>query len=142
MLEDFFDENGELKQEIKDKMKPYFEELALKQDIEYKRAQKLRHYLDERDFDNFIGRIIREHDDDYCDKCYQKGYEPYPNNKYNLLLKLVEIEGEEVKEIDFKDDCVFPNVIMKYKNYYFQWIWGQGVINVIYDENHERIFSI
>lgn len=141
-MEDLFDENREIKQEVKDKMKPYFEKLAIKLDIEYKRTQKLKHYLNEKNFDDFIGRIIREHDDDYCDRCYKKGHEPYPNNKFNLLLKLVEIEGEEIIDIDFKNDCTFPNLIIKYKNYYFQWIWGQGCINLIYDENHENILSI
>jgi len=142
MLEHLYDKNGELKPEIKDKMEILSEQFNAILDIEYKRAQKLKHYLDERNFDDFIGRIIREHDNDYRDKCYRKGYEPYPNNKFNLLLKLVEIEGDEITEIDFKDDCVFNNQIIKYKNYYFQWIWGQGVIIIIYDNNHEKIFSI
>lgn len=141
-MEDLFDENREIKQEVKDKMKPYFEKLAIKLDIKYKRTQKLKHYLNDKNFDDFIDRIIREHDDDYCDRCYKKGYEPYPNNKFNLLLKLVEIEGEEITDIDFKNDCNFPNLIIKYKNYYFRWIWGQGCINLIYDENHENILSI
>ena len=141
-IEDLFDKNGEFKQEVKDKMKPYFEKLAIKEDIKYKRIEKLRQYLEINDFDDIIGRIIREHDDNYFDKCYKKGYEPHPNNKYYLLLSLVEIEGEEIKEIDFKDDCVFTNVVIKYENYYFQWIWGQGVINLIYDERHELIFQI
>lgn len=142
MLENFYDENGEFSPEFKENLEIAAKEFASKLDTEYKRAQKLKHYLDERDFDEFIGRIIREHNDNYCDKCYKKGYEPYPNNKFNLLLKLVEIEGEEITEIDFKNDCVFPNLIIKYKNYYFQWIWGQGCIIRIYDENHERILQI
>lgn len=106
-----------------------------------KRTQKLKHYLDERDFGDFIGRIIREHDNNYRDKCYRNGCQPYPNNKFELLLKLVEIEGEEIEEIDFKDTN-FPNSVTKYNNYYFQHIWGQGVNTNIYDENHEKIFSI
>jgi len=142
MLENLLDENGKLKKEVKDRMEPYFEELAVKEDIKYKRIEKLRIYLKNNDFDSVIGRIIREHDEDYRDKCYKKGYQPNPNNKYYLLLSLVEIEGDEIKEIDFKDDCVFPNAIIKFKNYYFQWIWGQGVINRIYDERHELIFQI
>jgi len=141
MLKHLFDENGKLLPEIEEKIEIFAKEMAIESNIEYKRAQKLKHYLDERDFDEFIGRIIREHNDIYRDKCYKKGYEPYPNNKFNLLLKLVEIEGEEITDIDF-DDTNFPSEVIKYKNYYFQWIWGQGCINLIYDENHENIFSI
>ena len=122
-------------------MEPYFEKTTLKQDIDYKRTQKLKKYLENNSIDNFIGRIIREHNDEYRDKCYKKGHEPYPNNKYYLLLMLVKIEGEEIEEIDFKD-TTFPTSIIKYENYYFQWIWGQGRIYLIYDENHENILSI
>jgi len=141
MLEHLYNKNNELKPEMKEKMKIVAEEFVLQLDIEHKRAQKLRHYLNEKNFNNFIGRIIREHDTVYCDKCYQKGVEPYPNNKFDLLLKLVEIEGEEIEKIDFRDTN-FPNQIIKYNNYYFQWIWGQGVIIRIYDERHELIFQI
>ncbi len=123
----------------------YIEELLVremeKSEIEYKRAQKLRHYLSKRNFDEFIGRIIREHDINYRDTCYKKNHEPHPNNKFELLLDLVEIEGEEIKEIDFKDTN-FTNKVIKYENYYFQWIWGQGIRILIYDENHEKLLSI
>ena len=137
---EWFDKNGELKPEIEEAMEKYFQEYSVKEDIMSKRAQKLRHYLEETGFDNFIGRIIREHGEDYCDMCYKKGCEPYPNNKYYLLLKLVEIEGEQVDKNIF--DCCFPNQVIKYNNYYFQWIWGQGVINNIYDNRKELLLSL
>jgi len=119
----------------------YFDKLGIKKNIEHKRIQKLRLYLNENNFDDLIGRIIREHDEKYCDKCYQSGCEPQPNNKFELLLKLVEVEGEKIDKIVFKD-TTFSNQIFKYKNYYFQNIFGQGVINKIYDDRYELIFQL
>lgn len=137
----FLNDDGKIKPEIEERMEQYFTELTMKKDIEYKRLQKLRTFLSENIFDDLIGRIIRDHDNVYINKCYKNGHMPYPNNKFSLLLSLVEIEGEEIKEIDFKDDT-FPNTVIKYENYYFQWIWGQGVINRIYDINHELILQL
>ncbi len=141
IMKQFLNDDGKLKHEFKDYMEKHFTKLVIKQDIEYKRTQKLRKYLSKNNFENLIGRIIREHDDSYIDKCYKNGYQPRPNNKFSLLLSLVEIEGDEIKEIDFKNDT-FPNVVIKYENYYFQWIWGQGVITRIYDIRHELILQL
>lgn len=119
-----------------------FDKILADRNDRYNRIKKVKNFLKNNNFDSLIGRLILEHDDNYRDKCYKNGYEPYPNNKLTILFELIQIEGEEIEKIDFKNDTHFKNTVYKYKNYYFQFIYGQGTITKIYDQNHENIFSI
>lgn len=100
----------------------------------YERFEK---YLETHDFDELIYRLILEHNDDYREKCYHNGYEPYPNNKLSFIIEYIK---NNTKPIEIKGiKCEFPNTIWEFKGYYFQLIYGQGVITNIYNKDDNRL---
>ena len=103
----------------------------IKNEILEGRLQKLEAYLQNHDFEQILQRLIKEHDDEYCDKCYKKGYEPYPNHKLSLLYTYLRenytyIHNDLIPQ-DFLSACFF------FKGYWFTVYCGQGCFNRIYD---------
>ena len=116
--------------------KEYFGKIAEKERIKKGRFEKFDKWLETHDFDKFLYRLILQHDDDYREKCYEKGYEPHPNNVMSFVIDYAYDRGKtvEVKELD----CVFANQISEFRGYYFQIIWGQGSIEAIYNKDDMR----
>ena len=123
-------------------MKEYFDDLSYKQKIKEGRFDKFEKWLEENDFDRLLYRLILEHDDEYINKCYDNGYEPYPTRKMQFVFDFVtERVGEEVYVKEF--DSIFANKVWEFKGYYFQITWGQGAIITIYNkDDKKKIFGI
>lgn len=115
----------------------YFDELNKSLEIRNERHKKFEKYLETHDFDNLMYRLINEHNDDYIDKCYHQGYEPYPNNKLTFVIGYVTIYGKPVKIREIDSD--FPNNIWLFKGYYFQHIYGQGTLLRIYNKEDMKL---
>ncbi len=125
--------------EGKASMEKYFGNLAKQEMIKEGRFEKFTEWLKDNDFDQLLYRLVLEHDDEYREKCYHKGYEPYMNNKLSFVFDYAVENGEEVKVKEL--DCPFSNVISEYRGYYFQIIWGQGSVTQIHNKDDlKRIY--
>jgi len=119
--------------------KKYFEELAEKQAIQNSRFRRFDAWLEDHDFDILMYRLILEHGDDYREKCYHNGCEPYPNNKLGFVIDYVS-RDDVPHPITVKGlECDFYNEIWEFRGYYFQHIHGQGVITRIYNKDDLRL---
>ena len=111
----------------------YFIGLAKKQAVVEARHRRFETWLETNNFDVLMERLILEHDDDYIDKCYRKGYMPSPNNKLNFVIEYVVDNHEPIYVSEL--DCDFANQVWQFRGYYFQHIHGQGTITRIYKKN-------
>lgn len=128
--------------EAKVAAKEFVEDLAFKEKIQQGRYDRFEKWLETNDFDKLIYKLILEHNDEYRERCYENGYEPKPNNKMDFIFSYVsERAGKRVHIKEFESD--FPNAVWEFNGYYFEIVWGQGCIQVIYNkEDKKRIFSI
>jgi hypothetical protein len=113
-----------------DEGKTYFEKERKKLIIKGERYLRFEKWLENNDFDILINKLISEHNNEYREKCYNNGFEPYPNNKLAFIIDYVVDNYESI--IVTQINSVFPNQIWCFKEYYFQMIWGQGVLTNIY----------
>ena len=92
----------------------YFGNLKKIQDIQEGRYTKFEKYIESHDFNKLIQRLIIENGDKWKEKCWHKGYEPYPNNKLGFLIEylLHNYEPIEVAEIEPEH---FPSTIYFFK---------------------------
>ena len=118
----------------------HFEKEKKKNEIMMGRYLRFEKWLETNDFDLLIQRLIDEHDDNYRNKCLDKGYEPYCNRKLSFIFGYIARNCQRVDVPELDSD--FPNEIWFFNGYYFQVIYGQGSINVIYDKDYNNIFSI
>lgn len=124
-----------------DSGKNYFENLKIQEEIKQVRFRKFEKYIKSIDFDIFFYKILLQHNNDYRDKCYDKGCEPYPNNILHFIIDYV-VENTEPVFIK-KLDCSFPNQIWEFNGYYFQIIQGQGsVIKIINKDDMRELLVI
>ncbi|MFW6246983.1 MAG: hypothetical protein ACOC22_02280 [bacterium] len=115
----------------------YFEEQNRKYEILEGRFKKFEKYLETTDFDTLIYRLVLEHGDEYREKCYINGVEPYPNNKLEFLFKYVMSKCEHIEVPELKND--FMHDISEFKDYYFEVTYGQGCIHAIYNKKDLQI---
>ena len=118
--------------------KAYFENIKKINDIKVSRYKRFETWLENNDFEALMFRLIHEHNDDYCEKCYHRGYEPYPNRKLAFLIDYLvhNFEPIEVPEIEPEH---FPSTIYFFRGYYFQTICGQGCFHRIYNKADMRM---
>lgn len=111
----------------------YFENMGKKEALKLKRYEQFEKWLKNNDFEALMFRLIHEHNDDYMEKCYHNGYEPYPNRKLAFLIDYLvhNFEPVVVPEIEPKN---FPGTTYFFKGYYFQTICGQGCFHRIYNK--------
>lgn len=136
--------NIEINEEELDKaMEDYISKMNEKNVILEKRFDKFRILLDTNkiNFKDLFERIITEHDENYIDSCYSKGYMPCPNNKLEFLYDYIEKNLEPIVVPDFIDDS-FPTDVYFFKGMYFATTYGQGSFNHIYNSKKERILTI
>jgi len=116
--------------------KQYFEKEVEKLRIKKSRYLRFEEWLKNNDFDELMYRLILEHDEDYRRKCYDNGYEPFPNNKLAFLIDYMvnNVKSVKVQSIDKN----FPNGIWEFNGYYFQMMFGQGVATFIYNKKDLR----
>jgi len=119
--------------------KKYINKLSEKHMIQKNRYELFEKWLETNDFDKLIYRLILEHDDEYMDKCYHNGFEPYPNNKLSFVVDYI-MKDDIPHPITVKYlECDFPNTIYEFKGYYFQHIFGQGTMLRIYNKDDEKL---
>lgn len=126
-----------------DNGKKHLDNFRKKQEIKIKRYEYFKKWLEENDFDKLIYRLVFEHDDNYREKCYHNGYEPYPNNKLQFIIDYIihNFEPIDVKDKRLKSD--FPTNVWKFNDYYLQMIFGQGTMINLYNKKDMRcILSI
>ena len=123
-----------------EKGKAYFALEAKKQEIVENRFNRFEEWLKTNDFDELLNKLISRHDENYRTKCYDKGYEPMPNNVLNFIFNYILSNYDVIDVIQLR--CDFPNHIWFFRGYYFQTIWGQGSINRIYDKDFKLILQI
>jgi hypothetical protein len=105
-----------------DEGKVYFEKEKIKNEIREKRFVRFEEWLKHNDFDKLLYRIINKHNQEYREKFWHNGIEPMPNNILTFILEYVENRCEIV------DVHEFSGITYLFKGYYFQTIYGQGVI--------------
>ena len=115
----------------------YFRKLNEMDELEATRHRRFEKWLEDNDFDKLIFRLILEHNDEYIDKCYRNGFQPYPNNKLNFLLGYITDNYAPVNVSEL--DCVFPHGVWQFRGYYFQMIHGQGTITRIYNKDDMKM---
>jgi hypothetical protein len=130
LLQDFFDS---------DKGNAYFENLQKILELQLKRYVRFEKWLEHNNFDELMQRLITEHDDNYRDKCYNKGYEPHPNNKLGFVISYVIHNRESIDVPQLNKG--FPNQIWFFKGYYIQMVWGQGVFTQVLDDKFNQIIA-
>ena len=118
----------------------FFETIKGEQDVKNARLVKVGQYLANNNFDRIMLRVYNEHNELYRTNCYNKGYEPHPNNKTQLLLDYITDHGEDVT--GQVDDNPFESVCYEFENYYFQLNSGQGCYWRIFDQNKETLLTL
>ena len=127
--------------EGKKQTQEYVEKLVKQQNIKEGRFKKFDEWLKHNDFDRLLYRLTLEHDDEYREKCYDKGYEPHMNNKLSFVFDYACDRGKTVKRIPKELRCDFPQAVYEFRGYYFEIVWGQGSITAIYNKDDmKRIF--
>ena len=111
----------------------YFENIKKINDIKVSRYKRFEEWLKHNDFEALMFRLIHEHNDDYCEKCYHKGYEPYPNRKLAFLIDYLVHNYEPIEVAEIEPEH-FPSTIYFFRGYYFQTICGQGCFHRIYNK--------
>lgn len=122
--------------------KGYFDNLAKKQEIKKGRYIRFEKYLEDHNFDELLQRLITENGDEWRDKCYKRGYQPYPNRKLGFVISYVTDNRSSIEVPQLNGKYNFPNQVWFFKGYYFKMTWGQGVFTEIYNNKFERIFAI
>ena len=112
---------------------------------ERKRKEKAKDYLlslTKYKFDKLVSRLIAENGEERRDKCWKERCEPYPTHLMQLLFDGAEMGGKEYNKVLDRGDEIFGGGTFKFRGYYFNSLYGQGVIQRIFNSRKEEIFSI
>jgi len=121
----------------------YWNTITKKRELKEKRFEKFENILKSNtiNFDDLFDRLLKEHGEEYKNKCYSNGCEPYPNRKLSFLLSYIEHNLEPITTPDFIGDD-FPTDTYFFKGKYWATTHGQGCFTHIYDINKNRILTI
>lgn len=86
------------------------------------RTVKLNNCSDEQ-FEYFMQKVFKDNGEEWKDKCYEKGYEPYPTNLMYLVFDCAKNHG---KDISNESNSIFHENVWFYRGYYFSILHGQG----------------
>lgn len=112
----------------------YLKEIEIKTDLDKSRFDKFEVWLKTNSFDDLMNRLYIEHSEEYREKCYKKGYEPYCNNKLSFIFNYVSNRVEQIIDKSI-EDYNFNTEMYFFKGYIFVTIFGQGAFNRIYKDN-------
>jgi len=121
------------------------ERMTEKMRVEDARKQKAFEYIESLSNKELKSKLMREiakHDDAYENKCYARGYMPHPSNLMYFVFDAAQIGGKPYKKILDDFDEAFGGGTIKYRGYYFNWIFGQGTVLRIFNNKKECIFSL
>jgi hypothetical protein len=118
----------------------YWNTLKIKNELTQSRLPKVEAYIQKHGMDSVINLMVREHDKEWCDKCWAKGYETYPNNKFKLLWKWIEETYEPIHNTKIPQDFLGASYFVN--GYWFTIYCGQGCFYRVYNSNLENILQI
>jgi hypothetical protein len=121
------------------------ERMAEKMRREDERKRRAFEYIDKlsnKDLKIKLTKEIDRHDEAYKDRCYARGYMPHPRNLMYFVFDAAQIGGKPYKKILDDFDEAFGGGTIKYRGYYFNWIFGQGTVLRIFNSKKECIFSL
>ena len=105
--------------------------------IKRDRYRRFQQWMNQNDVDGLIYRLILEHNNDYREKCYHNGFEPYPNNKLSFIIDYIVDNFQPIHVPELNSS--FMNSIYQFKGYYVQLVHGQGTIVKIYNLEDKRL---
>jgi len=109
----------------------YFENERIKEELKQIRYKHFEKFLESNDFDKLMYRLILEHDDEWREKCWHNGCEPYPNNKLGFVIDYVTNNFDTIDVPQLQNS--FNTQIWFFKGYYFRITFGQGVVFDLYN---------
>lgn len=121
--------------------KAYFEDMRKKNEIKKGRYLRFEKWLETHDLDELMLRLEREHGVAWRNNCYNKGYEPYANNKLAFLIDYVAHNYESISVPQIESEH-FTSQSWFFKGYYINMTWGQGVFTQIFDGKFNQIIAL
>jgi hypothetical protein len=118
----------------------YWNNLKRKRELEESRFPKVEEYVEKHGMKAVLDRMILDHDEEWDDKCYSKGYETYPNNKFKILWKWIENTYEPVQNDLIPQDFLGASYFVN--GYWFCIYCGQGCFYRVYDNELNLIIQI
>lgn len=118
----------------------YWNRLKRKQEAEEARFPKIEAYVEKHGMKSIVDRMIQEHGEEWEDKCWKRGYETYPNNKFSLLWGWIEGTYEHVNNPLIPQDFLGASYFVK--GYWFTIYNGQGSFFRVYDKDINNILQI
>ena len=118
----------------------YWNTLAKKREVEEERFHKVEAYVSKYGMKTVVDRMIKEHDEVWKDKCWKLRYEPYPNNKFEILWKWIENSLEHVENSSIPQDFLGASYFIG--GYWFCIYCGQGCFYRVYDNEMNILLQI
>lgn len=96
-------------------------------EIKNNRYDKYEAYVDNVKFDKFMLRLVYEHNNEYLEKCANKGFSSQPNNKLKFIINYLNDRYCTILVRKISTDVL--DKVWSYRGYYFQ-IKCNGGINI------------
>lgn len=109
----------------------FFEKRRKKEELKLKRFARFEEWLKHNDFEALICRLILEHGEEWRERCWNKGYEPYSNNKLSFLIDYISESFDSIRVSQLEN--MFNTQIWFFKGYYFRIMHGQGSVFDLYN---------
>lgn len=106
-------------------------------DFKTKRYLKFEKYLKRGEFDKLMLRLVHEHNEEYINNCYGKGYYPKPNNKLQFIFDYIEDNFVKINIRQLK-----INSAWSFNGYFFQYNCINGGINVYNKDDLKLMISL
>lgn len=121
----------------------FINKIISKNELKNNRLVKLENYIENNDFDVLMNRMLNDNDETWKNKCYSKGFEPYPTNILSLIIELITNKEETTLNISERSDFLCGE--WEYKGYGLQLFCGQGCFYRLYkniDNNWEFFLQV
>ena len=122
-------------------MEKFAQDMAFKDSLqEAQRIRMRKMFHDQESFNTLMEKICAKHDDAYEDRCYAKGYMPYPMHILQTIHNIADHEGVDHEPLDSFTES-FPSDIVSYMGWQFAYTHGQGTVTSVYKDK-ELIVSL
>jgi len=118
----------------------YWNTLIKKDEAARARFPKVEAYIEKHGMPAVMDRLVREHGEEWEQKCWDRGCETYPNQKFNLLWKYITESYEPVHNDRIPQDFLSASYFVK--GYWFTIYCGQGCFYRVYDHDINTILQI
>lgn len=125
-----------------DESNAYFENERKKLELKQKRFSRFEEWVKHNDFDKLMYKLVLMHGEEWREKCWHNGYEVHPNNVLEFIIDYVTHSFEPVSIPQIESEH-FPTSTWFFRGYYFQQMFGQGTVTIIYNaEDLKCILSV